>query len=120
MKTWVTAAHVQDGDGAILVLDAILGSCQRLVLLIADSAYWRERLNNWLATFTRWKLEIVKALEGQKGFQIQPWRWIVERSFSWLGKFRRLSKDYEFLTQTSESMIYAAMSRLTVARLARI
>ena len=120
MKAWVTAANVQDGDAAILVLDAVLGKCQRLILRLADSAYWRARLNNWLAAFTTWKLSIVKALDGQKGFQIQPWRWVVERTFAWLGKFRRFSKDYEFLPETSESMIYAAMSRLTVTRLAMI
>ena len=119
-KALVTPANVQDQDGALIILDACLGVLDRLVKVLADSAYGKDRLNTWLALFTPWTLEIVKALEGQKGFQVQPWRWIVERTFAWLGKFRRFSKDYEFLAQTSESMIYAAMSRLTVARLARI
>jgi putative transposase len=116
----VTPANVQDQDGAILVLDDCLGALERLTKLLADSAYGKGRLNTWLAAFSQWTLEIVKALEGQKGFQVQPWRWIVERTFAWLGKFRRFSKDYEFLTDTSESMIYAAMTRNTVARLAKI
>lgn len=79
-----------------------------------------------LATYSRlrtgraWTLGIVKALDGQKGFQVLPWRWIVERTFTRLCKFRRFRKNYEFLTDTGESMISAAMTRFTVARLAKI
>ncbi len=119
-KAVVTRASVQDQDGAILVLDECQGSMDRLVKILADSAYGKGRINTWLSTFSHWKVEIIKALEGQKGFEVQPWRWIVERTFAWFYKFRRLSKDYEFLTETSQSLIYAAMTRLTLARLARI
>ncbi|MHA2303609.1 MAG: IS5 family transposase [Candidatus Thorarchaeota archaeon] len=56
--------------------------------------------------------------KGVKGFQVLPRRWVVERTFAWLGDYRRLSKDYEVLTETSEAMIYAAMVRLMVRRLA--
>ena len=66
------------------------------------------------------KLEIVKRVEGKNGFHILPSRWIVERTLAWIGKFRRLSKDYEYLPQTSESMIYAAMVNIMVRRLAKL
>jgi putative transposase len=65
-------------------------------------------------------LEIVRRPKGVKGFQRLPWRWIVERTFGWLGRYRRLSKDYEYLTQTSEAMIRVAMIHLMVRRLARL
>jgi putative transposase len=55
---------------------------------------------------------------GKKGFVVRPWLWIVERTFAWLGRYRRLSKDYEYLTETSEAMIYLAMIHLMVRRLA--
>ncbi len=72
-------------------------------------------------TIKRWrevKIEQVKRSDHQKGFQILPKRWIVERTFGWLIKQRRLSKDYEGLCETSEAMVYAAMIRLMLARLA--
>jgi putative transposase len=118
-KVVVTGAQIQDGVGALLLLDECLGEYDRLAVLLGDKAYWRERLNEWLVKWTDWAILIIQAKAGQKGFEVQPWRWIVERTFAWLGKFRRLSKDYEFLTQTSEAVIYACMTRLTVARLAK-
>jgi len=63
-------------------------------------------------------LEIVKRDKDAKGFQVLPRRWVVERTFAWLCRYRRLSKDYEVLTETSEAMIYAAMVHLLVRRLA--
>ena len=66
------------------------------------------------------RLEIVKRPTGVKGSQLLPWRWIVERTFGWLGRYRRLSKDYEYLTQTSEAVIRVAMIHLMVRRLARL
>jgi putative transposase len=66
------------------------------------------------------RLEIVKRPEGAKGFLLLPKRWIVERTFAWLARYRRLSKDYEYLTQTSEAMIRVAMIHLMIRRLARM
>jgi len=66
-----------------------------------------------------WILEIVKRSDDVKGFQVLPRRWVVERTFGWLGRYRRLSKDYEGLTETSEAMIYAAMIHLMARHLAR-
>jgi putative transposase len=116
----VTAASVQDREGAMYLLAILRSKFSRLRLIWADQAYTGE-LVAWLWGLWPWRkvrLEIVKRPEGVKGFQLLPKRWVVERTFAWLGRYRRLSKDYEYLTQTSETMIYVAMIRLMVHRLA--
>jgi putative transposase len=67
----------------------------------------------------RLTLEIVRRSDAQKGFVVLPKRWIVERTFGWLNRCRRLSQDYEYLTETSEAWIHVAMINLMVRRLAR-
>ena len=96
-----------------------LGTFPRLSLVWADAAYGGE-LVHWTASHCGWTLEIVKKSEEQKdlkGFAVQPHRWIVERTFAWLCKYRRLVKDYEFLPESSEAMIRLAMCHLLVRRL---
>jgi putative transposase len=66
-----------------------------------------------------WALEVVERTPGMRGFAVLPQRWIVERTFSWLSRNRRMSKDYERKVQTSETLIELAMIRLLVARLGR-
>jgi putative transposase len=118
----VTAASVQDRDGAKPLLEVLRHQFSRLRLIWADQAcagdllawVWRLRPRRKIC------LEIVKRPKGVKGFQVLPWRWIVERTFGWLGRYRRLSKDYEYLTKTSEAMIRVAMIHLMVRRLARM
>ncbi len=115
----VTAASVQDRDGAKPLLEVLRHQFSRLRLIWADGAYGGELLA-WVWALRPWRkvrLEIVKRPKGVKGFQLLPWRWIVERTFGWLGRYRRLSKDYEYLTQTSEAMIRVAMIHLMVRRL---
>ena len=118
----VHAASLQDRDGARLVL-AKLGEKRkgrrlfpRLKLIWADGGY-AGQLIDWARHLGRWTLQIVKRSEA--GFAVLPKRWIVERTFAWLGKYRRLSKDYETLTESSESMIRIAMINLMVHRLAK-
>jgi putative transposase len=118
----VTAASVQDRDGAKSVLEVLRHRFTRVRLIWADGAY-AGGLAAWLWALRPWRnvrLEIVKRPKGTKGFQLLPWRWIVERTFGWLGRYRRLSKDYEYLPQTSEAMIRVAMIHLMVRRLARL
>jgi putative transposase len=118
----VTAASVQDRDGAKLLLEVLRHRFSRLRLIWADGAYAGELLA-WVWALRPWRkvrLEIVKRPTGVKSFQRLPWRWIVERTFGWLGRYRRLSKDYEYLIQTSEAMIRVAMIHLMVRRLARL
>lgn len=118
----VTAASVQDRDGGLQLLDTLRHTVARLRLIWADQAYGGE-LIPWLWGLRPWRkirLEIVKRPDGTKGFLLLPKRWVVERTFGWFGRYRRLSKDYEFLTQTSEAMIRVAMIHLMVRRLARM
>ena len=114
----VHAANIQDRDGAKLVLTKVKGRFPRLQLIWADGGY-AGKLVDWVKTVCHLVLDIVKRPKGMKGFQVLPRRWVVERTFGWLGRYRRLSKDYEELPETSEAMIYAAMIHLMVKRLAR-
>ena len=96
----VTAASVQDRDGAMYLLAILRSKFSRLRLIWADQAYTGD-LVAWLWGLRPWRkvrLEIVKRPEGTKGFLLLPKRWVVERTFAWLGRYRRLSKDYEYST----------------------
>ena len=115
----VQAGNIQDRDGAKEVLSYCKGTYPRLSLVWADAAYGGE-LVDCVASCYGWTLEIVRKTEDQKdvkGFAVQPHRWIVERTFSWLCKYRRLVRDYEFLTESSEAMIRLAMCHIMVRRL---
>jgi putative transposase len=118
----VTAANVQDRDGAMQLLAVLRSTFSRLRLIWADQAYAGDLLP-WLWALRPWRkvrLEMVRRPEGMKGFLLRPKRWIVERTFGWFNRYRRLSKDYEYVTQTSEAMLRVAMIHLMVRRLARI
>jgi putative transposase len=114
----VHAANIQDRDGARLVLAKLKDAFPRLVLIWADGGY-AGQLIEWVASFAGWVLQIVKRSDDEKGFVVLPKRWIVERTLAWLGKYRRLSKDYEYLTESSEAMIRLAMIHIMVRRLAK-
>lgn len=114
----VHSAALQDRDGAKLVLAAVGPHFPRLRLLWADGGY-AGQLIDWAREHCGWVLAIVKRPGGARGFRVLPKRWIVERTFAWLDRYRRLSKDYEYLTETAEAMIYVAMIHLMVVRLAR-
>jgi transposase len=88
----------------------------RFSLLWADGSY-AGKFIEWVKEKFGWAVEIVRKLREQKGFVILPRRWVVERTFAWLGKYRRLSKDYEATTQSSEAVIYGAMIHLMLRRL---
>jgi len=121
LKVIVTAGNVQDRDGAQRLLEGLVEQeavLQRLKLVWADGSY-RGDLIAWIEDSFGWKLEIVEKPKEQSGFQILPKRWIVERTFAWLVRQRRLARDYERLPQSSESFIYIAMIRLMVRRLAK-
>jgi len=115
----VHTANIQDRDGAKLVLEQVKGTFCRLQLIWADAAY-SGQLVDWVKVVCGWMLEIVKRSDDIKGFKVLPHRWVVERTFGWLGRYRRLSKDYEGLTESSQAFIYAAMIYIMIRRLARI
>jgi putative transposase len=105
----VHSAGIQDRDGAKAVLDRIKNEhSQRLELVWADGGY-AGKLIEWVKQECGWMLEIVKRSDDVKGFKLLPRRWVVERTFAWLGRFQRMSKDYEFNTSTYDAMINLAM-----------
>lgn len=112
----VTAASVQDGEGARLIFQRLSGACKKLRLIWVDGAY-RGQLVEWVATHLWFRLCAVLRPPEQQGFVLLPRRWVVERTFAWLNQYRRLSKDYEGLTSSSEAMIYLAMTRMMLRRL---
>ena len=112
----VHAGDVQDRDGARKVLFRASAWLPRLKLVWADAGYGGQ-LASWVKTLFAWTLEIVKRPDGQEGFSVLARRWVIERTIAWLGRYRRLSKDYEQLPQSSENMIYLAMINLMLHRL---
>jgi putative transposase len=123
LKVVVTAADVQDRDGARLLAQALQfygPDLPRLSLLWADAAYGGQLVDE-LRQRMGGRVEVVKraATQPRTAFAVQPHRWIVERTFSWFGGFRRLAKDYEYQVESSEALLYAAMSHLLLRRLAK-
>jgi putative transposase len=112
----VHEGNIQDRDGTKLVLFKVKGKMPRLVKIFADAGY-AGKLIQYVLLWFGWILEIVKRTD--KGFKILPFRWIVERTFGWFNNYRGLSKDYEYSTKSSESMIYLAMLHLMLRRLAK-
>ena len=115
----VHAADIQDRDGAKIAFEKLRGRFHRLRIIWADGGY-AGQLVLWVKDAFRWSLEIVKRSDDLSGFVVLPKRWIVERTFGWLGRYRRLSKDYEGRTDSSEAMILIAMINLMSRRLAGI
>ena len=113
----VHTADVQDRDGARLALVRLVGRFPRLERIWADGAY-AGKLALWARNVGGWTLELVRRPANQNTFEVIPRRWVVERTFAWLGRYRRLSKDYEELPQTTEAWVYAAMTGLMLRRLA--
>lgn len=104
----VLPASVQDWDGAIAVFRRVGKSLPRLARVWADAGY--RVLVDRMGRGWRWVLDIVTKRPGAVGFEVQPKRWVVERTFGWFGRYRRLSKDYEHHPRNSETWIYIAMT----------
>jgi putative transposase len=115
----VTSAAVDDGTAAKNLLAMVESEAfPRLETVYADNKYHNHGLYEWVDGNVDYRLHIVRRPEGVKGFVRLPQRWVVERTFSWLGRSRRLHKDCEKLTITSEAMVKIAMIHLMVRRLA--
>ena len=118
----VTAASVQDvhaGKKLLMDLQQHPSLRQRLKTIFADGGF-RGELVLWTKEVLGVDLEIVLKKEGQKGFQVLPKRWVIERTNAWLTRHRRLARDYERLTASSEAFIYAALIRLGLRRLSHL
>ncbi|HUS17784.1 MAG TPA: IS5 family transposase [Chloroflexia bacterium] len=113
----VTAASTSDAAGGRQVLEAARGRLPRLRLIWADRAY-RGQFVTWAWNCCRWVVHTVGSAMKQTHFVVQPRRWVVERTFGWLHRYRRLSKDYETLPTGSEALIKIAMINLLVKRVA--
>lgn len=114
----VLTAALPDQDGACFVLSRMKGGYGRLRLIWGDSAYGRNTLPAWVRDTFGWTIQTVLRPIGIKGWVVLPKRWIVERTFAWLGRYRRHSKDYERLTESSEAMIKISMIHLMLRRVA--
>jgi transposase len=136
LKVVVHAADIQDRAGATLLLEPIKGLFPRLRKLWADQGY-SGPIQDWITEHLGCAVEIVRhaprprgmwVFPGQevdwsifqrpRGFRHLPRRWVIERTIAWIGRYRRMSKDYEYLPASSEAMVYLAMIRLMVRRLA--
>lgn len=115
----VHAGDVQDRDGAPAVLKSIRHACPWLRHLFADGGYAGPKLHGALNRIGKWTLEIVKRSDTASGFEVLPSRWVIERTFAWLGRCRRLAKDWDKSIASSEAWINIALIRLTTRRLAR-
>jgi putative transposase len=134
LKARVHPADETDAAGAKPLLTGLAQVFPRLALIWIDGGYKR-RFVEWVATQLRWRVEIVHHPDAglrwvwvapgreppprPRGFRLLPRRWVVERTFAWLGRNRRLSKDYEAGPASAEAWIYAASSRILLRRLAR-
>ncbi|GIH97939.1 transposase [Planobispora siamensis] len=128
----VSPANAGDRDGAMVLLSRTIERFPRLVHLWADQGYRGERFIGWAREALRVRVQIVVRRDGGMHttwapndapprevprIAVIPRRWVAERTFAWLGRYRRLSRDYEYLITTSESVIYAAMCMLILHRL---
>jgi putative transposase len=112
----VTPAAAPDVDGAYALLPAVKAVAPTLTHVWVDGAYqgdWAE----WAAEEHQVTVEVVRPPAGQRGFVVQAKRWVVERTIAWLGRNRRLSRDFERYEQTSEALIYLASCHLLLKRL---
>jgi putative transposase len=113
----VTAASVQDASSAKYIGPRIQGKLPRLRKILADGGY-KEQFIEWFWRTCQWIVEVVHRNPQLHHFEVIPKRWIVERTFGWFNRYRRLSKDYEYYTTTSEAMVYLASIRIMLKRAA--
>jgi len=119
LAIYVTPADVSDPVGARKPLAGLAPFVPRLRKIWADASYRGTELADWCRQQGGgWDLEVVERAPGTRGFSVQPRRWVVERSFAWLIRNRRLAKDYERKVQTSETLIQLSAIRLLLRRLA--
>ena len=119
LRVVVHSAGIQDRDGATRVLDKIRQRFNWLELVWADGGYNARQVNEAVAREPSLRIEIIKRSDDMKGFVVLPRRWVVERTFSWFGRNRRLAKDYENLAATLTTFVTLAAIQLGIRRMAR-
>jgi putative transposase len=118
LEVVVHAADIQDYEGAKELLQQLCQEVTSLKKLWADGSYKKNGLVDWVRDSLNLTLEIVERKPDQVGFVVLPRRWVVERTFAWLGRYRRLSKDYEKCTKSSEAVVYIASIHTMLKRIA--
>jgi putative transposase len=118
LEVVVHAAGIQDYHGAKELLLKLAETVTSLKKIWADGIYKNGGLVDWVHETLGIVLEIVERPPDQVGFQVLPRRWVVERTFAWLGRYRRLSKDYEKYTMSSEGVVYIASIHTVLRRIA--
>jgi len=113
----IHSAGIQDQHGALNVIDQLRESSRSLKVLFGDTAYGRNGLPDAIKRKLGWAVQTILKPVGLKGFVVLPKRWVVERSFAWINRSRRHSKDYERNPKTSEALIYLSMIHLMLKRL---
>ena len=115
----VHAADIQDRDGAPLVLAAIINRFPWLRHVFADGGYAGDKLRDALAKIGAWTLEIIKRSDTATGVALLPRRWVVERTFAWLNRNRRLAKDFEQKSESATAGLFLASVQFITQRIAR-
>jgi putative transposase len=119
LEVLVHEANIQDPHGAVPLLRALRRKFPRLGHIFADRIYRGPQLRSAIADCGPWTIEIVERPPGVKGFQLLPRRWVVERTFAWLGRSRRLAKDFEATVASATAWLLLASIRMLSRRLAR-
>lgn len=119
LAAYVHPATIQDVHGAVPLLEDLRSRFPRLDHVFADRIYRGKQLVNAFSDCGPWTIEIVERPHGVKGFQLLPRRWVVERTFAWFGRCRRLSKDFEGSAATELAWLLVAHLRPLTRRLAR-
>src|ERR1039457_4368759 len=115
----VHAADMEDRDGAVSVLSSIRSLYPWLRHIFADGGYAGDKLRNAMAKFGQWTIEIIKRSDNATGFEVLPRRWVVERTFAWLGRCRRLAKDFGTTIASAIAWVLVAHIRTLTRRIAR-
>lgn len=115
----VHGADIQDRDGAPAVLQSIRHSYPWLRHVFADGGYGGDKLKARLSKIGAWTIEVVKPTDKAKGFLLLPRRWVVERTFAWSNRCRRLANDFQASIASAEAWIIVANIRLLTRRIAR-
>lgn len=117
LVVWVHAANIFDGKAAREVITRLFQLLQSIKIIWADGGYNGYELFAWVLAHFECVLQVVKKEKGADGFHVLPRRWVVERTFAWLGRSRRLSKDYERKPTSSEAQVYLASGRLLLRQI---
>ncbi len=117
LAVMVHSASIQERRGFKLLLFKIRHLFPNLKVIWVDGGYDGQPLQLWVKRWFKWVVETIHSNQDPLGFEVLPKRWVVEGTFGWFGRYRRLSKDYEYLPTTSETMLYIAMINLMLRRL---